>query len=149
MECLCKKNNIKIQIRLSSKKEKTFLEKHNQIIPSLLLCFSTYLYWSSLEENRKFNLLKRTDKFYGNFNLLLSSLITSLLFNFIIRKQIHFIFLFINFIIFWSLDLLYRKLIFIQSYLPTIIYIKRTIFITIFIEISIFSYNTIKKKKYI
>ena len=54
MECLCKKNNIKIQIRLSSKKEKTFLKKHNQIIPSLLLCFSTYLYWSSLEENRKF-----------------------------------------------------------------------------------------------
>ena len=138
--------SIKVQIRENSKKETPIYKEKNKIIPIILVCFSTYFYYSSLEENRKLNLLKRSDKLYGSFNLLMASLITSILFSSIIRQKIHYLFLFSQFIIFWMLDLLYRKLVFIQTSLPTIVYLRNTIFITIFIETFLFSVKTIKSK---
>jgi hypothetical protein len=138
--------SIKVQIRENSKKETPIYKEKNKIIPIVLVCLSTYFYYSSLEENRKLNLLKRADKLYGSFNLLMASIITSILFSSIIRQKIHYLFLFSQIIIFWMLDLLYRKLVFIQTSLPTIVYLRNTIFITIFIETFLFSVKTIKSK---
>ena len=59
---------------------------------------------------------------------------------------INYLFLIFELIIIWIIDLIYRQLIFIQSFYPTIYFIKKTIFISIFLETLSFYNRNMKEK---
>ena len=59
---------------------------------------------------------------------------------------INYLFLIFELIIIWIIDLIYRQLIFIQSFYPTIYFIKKTIFISIFLETLAFYNRNMKEK---
>ena len=143
-------NSVNIKVRIINKEKENKIQKwikRNLIIISIILIFfSIILFLYSLENNRKANLRNNTNKFNSSFYLFLSSLITSFIFYLIRNKYINYLFLILELLIIWIIDLIYRQLIFIQSFYPTIYFIKKTIFISIFLETLAFYNRNMKEK---
>ena len=145
-----KLDTINIKVRIINKEKENKVKKwikHYLILISIILVFlSIYFFLISLENNRKINLKNHTNKLYSNIYLFFSSLITSFIFYLIRNKYINYLFLIFELIIIWIIDLIYRQLIFIQTFYPTIYFIKKTIFISIFLETLTFYNRNMKEK---
>ena len=144
-------NSVNIKVRIINKEKENKIQKwikRNLIIISIILIFfSIILFLYSLENNRKANLRNNTNKFNSSFYLVLSYLITSSIFYLIRNKYINYLFLILELLIIWIIDLIYRQLIFIQSFYPTIYFLKKTIYISIFLESLTFYKKNLKEKK--